>query len=103
MFQTLTEECEIQNIVTNTWNHGCIEKAQSLIASANHVFFVPVALMSTKHNDVVSHFATNLLSPKMMFTVIFKSSFKHFWFCDDYYQSLKKQTFMTTRISLLSA
>ncbi|KAL0849003.1 hypothetical protein ABMA28_013380 [Loxostege sticticalis] len=53
MDKTLTEECEIQNIVTNTWNHGCIEKAQSLIASANHVFFVPVALMSTKHNDVV--------------------------------------------------
>lgn len=38
-----------------------MEKAQSLIASASRVYFVPVALMETRFNDIVSYYFYNYL------------------------------------------
>ncbi|XP_063838906.1 uncharacterized protein LOC135087969 [Ostrinia nubilalis] len=53
MDKDLTYDCEIKNCVTNEWTAGSIEKARSLITSADHVYFLPIALLTTKDNDVV--------------------------------------------------
>ncbi|KAM3962797.1 LOW QUALITY PROTEIN: uncharacterized protein ACR2FA_003180 [Aphomia sociella] len=49
----LTEDCQIMNSITNEWNTGAITKIQSLIESALKIYFVPIALLSTQHNDIV--------------------------------------------------
>lgn len=52
--QTLTEFLQIVNQATTVWNSGSVEKCQTLIKSALGITFVPIALLSTKHNDIVS-------------------------------------------------
>ncbi|CAG9784573.1 unnamed protein product [Diatraea saccharalis] len=49
----MTDDCEIKNEIATTWTAGAIEKAQTLIANASKIYFVPIALMSTKANDIV--------------------------------------------------
>ncbi|CAG5056626.1 unnamed protein product [Parnassius apollo] len=49
----LTQDCQIKNNVTTVWNEGVTEKAEELIKLANRTHFVPIALLSSKHNDVV--------------------------------------------------
>ncbi|KAI8427614.1 hypothetical protein MSG28_002101 [Choristoneura fumiferana] len=49
----LNETCEIENQVCMTWNDGAIHKGQNLITTSKAIYFVPIAIMSTKGNDVV--------------------------------------------------
>ncbi|RVE53295.1 hypothetical protein evm_002128 [Chilo suppressalis] len=49
----ITDDCKIKNKITTKWTTGAIEKAQMLIARASKIYFIPVALMSTKANDIV--------------------------------------------------
>lgn len=50
----MTEFLQITNQATTVWNSGAVEKSQSLIKSALKIIFVPIALLSTKHKDIVS-------------------------------------------------
>lgn len=50
----LSDLCEIKNEVSTTWSMGAIEKAQELITEAVKIYFAPIAMLSTKTNDVVS-------------------------------------------------
>nr|XP_053606486.1 uncharacterized protein LOC128672845 isoform X2 [Plodia interpunctella] len=56
--KALTETCEIKNVCSRDWTKGAIDKAKELIASAKRLHFVPIALLSTDHNDVIYHFIT---------------------------------------------
>ncbi|XP_014362650.2 uncharacterized protein LOC106714194 [Papilio machaon] len=51
--KVISQECQITNGVTTEWNKGAIEKAQELIKNARNTYFVPLALMKTKYNDVI--------------------------------------------------
>lgn len=50
----MDDECEIKDVMTTSWNYAAIEKAKELIESAIVIHFVPVALLTTKHNYIVS-------------------------------------------------
>lgn len=52
--QKVDDQCEIRDITSTSWNLGAIEKAKKLIESAIKIAFVPVALLTTNHNDIVS-------------------------------------------------
>ncbi|XP_047986942.1 uncharacterized protein LOC125226850 isoform X2 [Leguminivora glycinivorella] len=51
--KALSDECEIEDVIATTWNHGSIEKGHEIINLARAIYFVPIALLSTKGNDVV--------------------------------------------------
>ncbi|XP_063358937.1 uncharacterized protein LOC134648351 [Cydia amplana] len=51
--KALSDECEIKDIIATTWNHGSIEKSQTIINQSRAIYFVPIALLCTKGNDVV--------------------------------------------------
>lgn len=50
----MSEFLQITNQATTVWNSGAVEKSLMLIKSALRIIFVPIALLSTKHNDIVS-------------------------------------------------
>ncbi|CAK1603376.1 unnamed protein product [Parnassius mnemosyne] len=49
----ITQDCQIKNNITTVWNQGVTEKAEVLMNAAKRTHFVPLALLSSKHNDVV--------------------------------------------------
>ncbi|XP_004929226.1 uncharacterized protein LOC101744759 [Bombyx mori] len=49
----INESCEIENQICTNWNKGAIEKMQEIIKYSKRLYFVPVAVISTKENDVV--------------------------------------------------
>ncbi|XP_059059270.1 uncharacterized protein LOC131852601 isoform X2 [Achroia grisella] len=51
--KALNEDCQIVNTATSSWNAGAVKKAQSLIENAENIYFVPIALLSTQHNEIV--------------------------------------------------
>ncbi|XP_049869053.1 uncharacterized protein LOC126368880 isoform X2 [Pectinophora gossypiella] len=49
----LTHDGQMKNKLSTTWNNGAIDKAKELIANASKKYFVPIAILSTKYNDIV--------------------------------------------------
>ncbi|XP_013200405.1 uncharacterized protein LOC106142991 [Amyelois transitella] len=49
----LSETCQIKNVTSRDWNKGAIDRAKELIASAKKVYFIPMAMLSTMHNDII--------------------------------------------------
>ncbi|XP_072936650.1 uncharacterized protein [Epargyreus clarus] len=51
--KVISDDCQIQNAISTSWNKGSVDKCQELLKSAIRTYFVPIALMTTKSNDVV--------------------------------------------------
>ncbi|KAJ2944609.1 hypothetical protein O0L34_g3964 [Tuta absoluta] len=51
--KVLTADCQIDHQLATMWNKGATDKAQLLIASAKNTYFVPIAILATKNNDIV--------------------------------------------------
>ncbi|XP_011553948.3 uncharacterized protein LOC105385288 [Plutella xylostella] len=49
----ITDQCELLNTISTKWNPGANLRAQELINSAKHTYFVPIGILSMKINDVV--------------------------------------------------
>ncbi|XP_063529792.1 uncharacterized protein LOC134741004 [Cydia strobilella] len=48
-----TKYCAIKGVIATTWNDGSIKNSQNIINQSRAIYFVPIALLCTKGNDVV--------------------------------------------------